>query len=270
MTPETTDAATTDRRHRGARSAALAVTAAFLICAGSASAAAPNPTANIPVGPLPSACAYAPKGTACMRAMVRALNGAHAQLGLGPYLLPTDFYSLSGSQQLLILCNLDRLAYGLPPVVGLSPVLNAVAASGVTSDSDPDPSALLSSFQSFGWASNWAGGYGNAIEAYYAWMYYDGWGGKRTSNLDCTGPVAKGCWGHREDVLAFPDQGLLSMGASVRRDSAGQIGYAMTLVWTPVTNWTSFTYSWAQAQAAGAGAERAGTAKPGITVAHNG
>ena len=141
MTPETTDAATTDRRHRGARSAALAVTAAFLICAGSASAAAPNPTANIPVGPLPSACAYAPKGTACMRAMVRALNGAHAQLGLGPYLLPTDFYSLSGSQQLLILCNLDRLAYGLPPVVGLSPVLNAVAASGVTSDSDPDPSA---------------------------------------------------------------------------------------------------------------------------------
>jgi hypothetical protein len=253
MTPETTDAVTTDRRHRGARRAALAVTAAFLICAGSASAAVPNPGANIPVGPLPAACAYAPKGPACMHAMVRALNRAHARLALGPYLLPTDFYSLSGSEQLLILSNLDRLAYGLPAVVGLSPVLNAVAASGVTSDADPDPSALLSSFQSFGWSSNWAGGYGNAIEAYYAWMYYDGWDGKQTSNLDCTGPVANGCWGHRRDVLAFPDQGLLSMGASVSRDSAGQIGYAMTLVWTPQTNWTSFSYSWASAQANGAG-----------------
>jgi hypothetical protein len=54
-------------------------------------------------------------------------------------------------------------------------------------------------------------------------------------------------------VLAFSQPGLLSMGASVRRDPQGQIGYAITLVWTPQTNWTSYSYSWASAQADGAG-----------------
>jgi hypothetical protein len=133
----------------------------------------------------------------------------------GPICCRADFYSLNGSEQLLILCNLDRLAYGLPAVTGLSPVLNAVAATGVTADADPDPSALLGSLSSFGWSSNWAGGYGNALEAYYAWMYSDGWAGRRTSNLDCTSPTSSGCWGHRQDVLAFSQPGLLSMGASV-------------------------------------------------------
>ena len=265
MTPETTNADRSKRHRSSARWAAVLVTALFLALATSASAAtnpAANPGTNIGVGPLPGACANAPRGSICLHAMVRALDRAHAVLGIGPYLLPTDFYSLTGSDQLLILCNLDRLAYGLPAVAGLSPALNAVAASGVTSDADPDPSALLGNLSTFGWSSNWAGGYGNALEAYYAWMYYDGWGGKRTSNLDCTSVAASGCWGHREDVLAFPDQGLLSMGASVSRDTAGQIGYAITLVWTAQTNWTSFSYSWASAQADGAGSISERTAAP--------
>jgi hypothetical protein len=249
--PLPTTSAPSGTRRRGA-AAWAAVLAATLVFAAGASAAA-NPAANIAVGPLPAACTSAPRGAICQRAMVVALDRARATLGLGPYLLPPDFYSLTGSQQLLILSNLDRLSYGLPPVAGLSPVLNAVAATGVSADADPDPSALLRSFASFGWSSNWAGGYGNALEAYYAWMYSDGWGGKQTSNLDCTSPVSSGCWGHREDILAFPQAGLLSMGAAVRRDPSGQIGYAMTLVWTPPTNWTSYSYSWASAEADGAG-----------------
>ena len=88
-----------------------------------------------------------------------------------------------------------------------------MAASGVTTDADPDPSALLASLPTFGWSSNWAGGYGNALEAYYAWMYYDGWGGGRPRTwAPAKRPTASGCWGHREDVLSFPDQGLLWMG----------------------------------------------------------
>jgi hypothetical protein len=251
---------------------ALALAGALLaLGAASAAAAPPNPAANIPAGPLPGACAAAPRSAPCIAGVVRALDRARAQLGLGPYLLPSNFDSLSGAQQLLVLSNLDRVAYGLPPVNGLSPVLNTVAAAGVSADADPDPSQLLSSFSTFGWASNWAGAYPNAPEAYYAWMYYDGWSGANTSNLDCTGPTASGCWGHRADVLAFPELGMLSMGASVSRDAHGQIGYAMTLVWTPVTNWTSYTYSWAQAEAAGAGAERAMAAKkPQITIAQIG
>jgi hypothetical protein len=257
-----TDADRSHRHRPAARVAAVLVTALFLAASASASAAVPNPTANIAVGALPAACARVPQGPICLHAMVRALDHAHAALGLGPYLLPSDFYSLSGSDQLLVLCNLDRLAYGLPAIAGLSPALNAVAAAGVSADNDPDPSALVANLPTFGWSSNWAGGYGNALEAYYAWMYYDGWGGKRTSNLDCTSPTAGGCWGHREDVLAFPAQGLLSMGASVSHDNSGEIGYAITLVWTQQTNWTDISYSWASAQADGAGTLSERTAAP--------
>jgi hypothetical protein len=57
------------------------------------------------------------------------------------------------------------------------------------------------------------------------------------------------------------------MGASVSRDAHGQIGYAMTLVWTPASNWTSYSYSWAQAEAAGAGSERAAAPKQQTTPA---
>ncbi len=241
------------RRRGNARWAPVLAVALLLATSASASAAAPNPSANIAVGPLPRACANAPRGPVCLNVMIAALDRARAQIGLGRYLLPSDFDTLGGAQQLLILCNLDRLAYGLPPIAGLSPVLNSVAATGVTVDADPDPSALLSGMQAFGWSANWAGGYGNALEAYYAWMYYDGWGGKQTSNLDCTSAAASGCWGHRQDVLAFSDPGLLSMGASVSRDASGQIGYAITLVWTTQMNWTPITYSWIDAQADGAG-----------------
>lgn len=253
-TTETTAPAHSSRR--STRLAIMLAAALLLAVAASASAAAnpaANPAANIAVGPLPQACAGTPRAASCLNAMVGALDRARAQLGLGPYLLPAHFDALRGSQQLLILCNLDRLAYGLPAIAGLSPALNAVAASGVAADADPDPSALLRSFNTFGWSSNWAGGYGNALEAYYAWMYDDGWAGQQTSNLDCTSPTSSGCWDHRADVLDFPQQGLLSMGASVSRDASGQIGYAMTLVWTPKSGWTSFSYSWASAQADGAG-----------------
>jgi hypothetical protein len=60
------------------------------------------------------------------------------------------------------------------------------------------------------------------------------------------------------------------MGASVSRDAAGQIGYAMTLVWTEQTTWTTFSYSWASAQADGAGAANQRTAagrRPKIALA---
>jgi hypothetical protein len=252
MTTDTTEAAPRNRRIAPLWRAILVATVLLLGVTASASAA-PNPATNIPAGPLPHACAVAPKTSICIDAVVQALDKARAHIGLGPYLLPADFDALPGDEQLLILSNLDRLAYGLPAINGLSPALSAVAAVGVTNDADPDPSALLTGLSTFGWSSNWAGAFGNAPEAYYAWMYYDGWGGKQTSNLDCTSPTASGCWGHRLDVLAFAQQGTLTMGAAVTRDAHGQLGYAMTLVWTPASPWTSFTYTWAQAQADGAG-----------------
>jgi hypothetical protein len=271
MTTQNSAAGTHKRLARGVRHAALLAGVLLVTATASASAATPpNPAANIPAGTLPRACTHSPRGATCINGVVRSLDRARAELGLGRYLLPADFDRLSGSSQLLVLCNLDRVAYGLPPISGLSPVLNGVAAAGVSADADPDPSPLLTNFSTFGWSSNWAGAYPNAPEAYYAWMYYDGWSGRGTSNLDCTSATSTGCWGHREDVLSFPQLGMLSMGASVSRDAHGQIGYAMTLVWTPDTNWTNYTYSWAQAQAAGAGTQRAASRKPQITAGQNG
>jgi hypothetical protein len=232
--------------------AALAATVLLVGAAGASAATPPNPTSNIAPGRLPASCAVAPNGVRCLRGVVSVLDAARQTLGLGAYALPSGFYRLSGVRQLLVLANLDRVAYGLPPIAGLSPQLDSVAAAGVSADADPDPSAVLASLPTYGWASNWAGSYPNAPEAYYAWMYYDGWGGKNTSNIDCTSPTATGCWGHREDVLAFPQAGVISMGAAVSRDAHGQLGYAMTIVWTPASSWTTYSYSWLPAQAASA------------------
>jgi hypothetical protein len=237
----------------GTFAATLATTVALIGAAGASAATPPlNPAANIAPGRLPVSCASAPTGASCLRGVVAVLDAARTRLGLGPYALPGGFYRLSGARQLLVLANLDRVAYGLPPITGMSPQLDSVAAAGVAADGDPDPSALLTNLPTYGWASNWAGAYLNALEAYYAWMYYDGWGGKNTSNLDCTSPTASGCWGHRDDVLSFSQPGIISMGASVSRDPRGQLGYAMTIVWTPASNWTTYSFSWTPAQVASA------------------
>jgi hypothetical protein len=248
-----------------------ATLAAFQLLAGPASAiAAPNPQANMPISSLPAACTSAPTGAICTNAVVVALDRARAELGLGPYSLPADFDSLSGAKQLLVLANLDRTAYGLPPIRGLSPTLASAAQVAMTNDLDPDPTALLSGLNTYAWTANWAGQWPNAADAYYEWMYDDGYDGSETSNVDCTSATASGCWVHRRNVLAIPAAGTLAMGASVGTDAQGHSSYAMTLVWTTSANWTSYSYTWAQAEAAGAGstasAARSHKAKPSVHV----
>jgi hypothetical protein len=226
----------------------------FQLLAGPASAAAaPNPSANIPIASLPAACTSAPTGSSCTNAVVVALDRARAELDLAPYALPADFDSLSGAKQLLVLSNLDRIAYGLPPIRGLSPTLASAAQVAMTNDLDPDPTSLLSALSTYAWTANWAGQWPNAADAYYEWMYDDGYDGSETSNVDCASATASGCWVHRRDVLALPNAGTLAMGASVGTDAQGHSSYTMTLVWTTSTNWTSYDYTWAQAKAAGAG-----------------
>jgi hypothetical protein len=233
----------------------LAVTGGLLL---SSSAGAAQPalrlSANLPIGALPAACTSAPTGAACTNAVVVALDAARADIGLGPYVLPADFDSLSPTKQLFILANLDRISYGLAPIAGLSPNLAVAAQAGVSGDSDPDPTALLNALPAYAWSSNWAGDWANASYAYYEWMYDDGYGGSETSNVDCPSASASGCWVHRRNILSFASPGTLTMGAAVGADSNGSSGYATTIVWTPgQTAWTSYSYTWAQAQAAGAG-----------------
>src|SRR5580658_4088552 len=121
-------------------------------------------------------------------------------------------------------------------------------------DSDPNPTDVLDALPVYSWTSNWAGNWANAPYAYYEWMYDDGYDGTETSNIDCTSASASGCWVHRRNVLAFSQAGTLSLGASVGTDAHGDSSYATTLVWTTSTNWTTYGYTWADAQADGAGA----------------
>jgi hypothetical protein len=214
--------------------------------------------ANIPIGALPQACERAPDGDVCLEAVVVALDAARADVGLGPYVLPADFNSLSGAEQILVLSNLDRVAYGLPPIAGLSTTLASAAHSAMLSDVDPDPTSLLGDLSAYAWTSNWAGEWANAPYAYYEWMYDDGYDGSETSNIDCTSAAANGCWVHRRNVLAFSSSGTLSLGAAVGTDANGNSSYATTLVWTPSTNWTSYSFTWTQAKADGAGAAHNG------------
>jgi hypothetical protein len=215
-----------------------------------ATAAAPNPAANIPIGPLPQSCDRAPTGAACEGVAIARLNSARAKLGLGPYLLPKGFVALSPARQWLILANLDRIAYARRPIRGLTLQLDASARQGAQAREDPDPSSLVSGLpgqSQIAFASNWAGGQGNALLAYYGWMYDDGYG---SVNLDCSSPTAPGCWGHRQDVLAFPSGPALSMGGAAIVH--GEPSYAMTIVATSTPPWP-YSYTWAKARADGAG-----------------
>jgi hypothetical protein len=234
--------------------AALVLGGLRLDLAPAAAASAPNPPGNIPIGHLPSSCPQAPLSATCENAIVGYLDSARSDMGLAPYDLPPSFLSLLPEKQVLVLSNLDRLAYGLPPVLGLNGALDAAASLGVQGNADPRaPKALLPGGPVFGWGSNWAGGFVNVLVAYYEWVYDDGYG---SANGDCTSPGAPGCWGHRQNVLISfgpASKGFISMGAaagSYPRDPS----YAMLIAYT--SELPSYSYTWAAAVSEGAGGEQ--------------
>lgn len=213
--------------------------------------AAPNPSSNFKVGPLPSKCRSAPTGAACINAVVYYLDQDRAKLHLGPYRLPAEFVKFAPDRQILVLSNLDRAAYHLPAITGVTPSLDKVARGGtpgnpgVKDDGDPILAAPVEA------TSNWAGGFPNIVMAYQAWMYDDGPG---SGNLDCTATKHLGCWGHRQDVLhAFVAPGPSAMGVAAGKDRQGRPSYAMLIAKGHSTYTSGYSYRWSQAVAAGAG-----------------
>ena len=226
--------------------AAGTVLAAGLACCLPARASAANPPANIPLTSVPAGC-LAESTPTCESWAIGMLDAAHTYLGLAPYALPADFASLSADRQVLILSDLDRLAYGDPTISGLNAALTEAAGAGVTEAKDPRPPAAEAPWEGFG--SDWAST--PALVAYYLWMYDDGYPGP---NADCTSPSAAGCWGHRHVILG---EGLglpqpVVMGVASGLSSAGRPGSALILSSHPGA---SVYYSWAQARAEGAGGE---------------
>lgn len=197
--------------------------AAALISLGSAGAASAaglaNPTTNrVPSGATLTACMNDPSGADCTNGALADINAARAAEGVKPMVLPANYATLTGPQQLLVLANLERADRGLKVlVVGLAADLNSNAQAAAAADQDPSASP----WNGDGMSSNWAGGYDTPLEADFSWMYDDGLG---SPNQDCTATNNTGCWGHRDDILMNFDPPLM-MGAAVGK---GQYGTSIT------------------------------------------
>ena len=228
-----------------------------------------NPTANIAPNPdYYSSCTndvdagQIANSTACEESAVAALNNGRADQGLPAMTLPNNFYQLPAIDQLFVLVNEERVSRGLTPVYGLVNSLNALAAQGSTANTDPPISQAT--FSTGPWAlglyANWAEDFSTA-GSMYDWMYNDGWGGTgNTSNLACTSPTSSGCWGHRSNILVPNSSGYTPvMGAASVNESSlgGWTGFesdatVLTEVANSQINTVSYSYTWAQAVAAGA------------------
>lgn len=161
---------------------------------------AADPGTNITPSPAyaASGCESAPTSTTCQNNAIAALNHARAVMGIAPYSLPSNFQSLAAASQFLWLSNQDRAAYGLPQILGFNAALNAAAAAGVATDSDPQGPPTVDGARFTAWTANWAAGWASPLYTYYEWMYDDGYPG---SNADCPTSTSPGCWGHRRSTL---------------------------------------------------------------------
>lgn len=219
---------------------AVAIAAAVLVAAPLAFAA--NPSANIPdplagVQCLLSAgqvvggpCAVVNGSVswqtpAVAQDYLNAINaGRHAE-ALGAIRLPSGFASETADQQFLTLMNTERADRGLPPVLAQTAALDQAAATGAADRTDPTLGQTGAA-----WGSVWGEG-GSVLAIWFDWMYSDGWGGSAaaTPNVDCTGPGAPGCWGHRDVLLGTYGSGGPAAGIAVGQLGGGQISAAIVL-----------------------------------------
>jgi len=150
-----------------------------------------------------------PETAGCTRLGVEAIDEGRAMEHLRPIVLPDNYARLAVSQQLFVLVDLERVARGVPPLVGLAAPLDLAAQQGADHGEDPPVRTRYGAVSVapvgnvYGIGGAWAGGTVNALATLQGWMYDDGWGGSRstTVNLACTGATSPGCWGHRMELL---------------------------------------------------------------------
>lgn len=221
-----------------------------------ATSGVPDPPTNVaPVPDYVDTCA--PTGIdgsgRCVAAVLAAVDHAHALERVPAVTLPVGYGQLPVAEQLFVAVDLERVARGLPPAVGMTAALDADAAVGARRSGDPPfpPGSQYTVSD-----TEWAGGSVNGLDAVYGWMEQDGFA---SGNLDCTRRGAPGCWGHRHGILDdFGTAGVLQAGAAL--DATGDTsqgdrgGTSMTVV-LAVNDGTPgpYVYTWAQALAAGAG-----------------
>ncbi|MHB8264221.1 MAG: hypothetical protein ACYDGY_10860, partial [Acidimicrobiales bacterium] len=173
------------------------------------------------------------RSPSCVQALLAGLNAVMAGEGIGPVSLPSNWSQLTPAEHVFALIDLERAARGLAPFAGMTSTLDQYAQEGADPPGQPsgywgDPTlpsnfsfgpgtalvAVPSSSDAGYFVDAWdtsvaAGNPPNSILADFGWVYSDGWGGSaaNTFNVDCTGPTASGCWGHRNNILAnYPAQ----------------------------------------------------------------
>jgi hypothetical protein len=237
------------RRTGGALATALvavvSAAVAISITVGASAVASHNdPSANTSL-PTPvlsgevTACRAEPidDSAACVNAILAEINYARGTEGVGAMTLPSNWSSLTVPEQTFVVVDLERVARGQQPLLGLSFIWNVDAEIGADANVDPPlPTG-------YPWvASIWAGGPGNMnpLEADYVWMYDDGFGGP---NIDCETAGASGCWVHRESILSVGSCTTCIMGAGYA-DVRGAPSLAAVIV-EPVGAAPSLAFTWA-------------------------
>ncbi len=169
--------------------------------------ATPNPAQNISPDFYTLCNTDGANSSGCTQAILKETDAALIAQGGQPFTLPANYASLSQTQQLFLLTNLDRGAFHLSLATGLNATLDTDAQIGVTDGTDPTTS-LPQSFQDIMWDSNWAENI-NPLAANFNWMFDDG---PDSGNIDCTASDPNGCWGHRDNFLTEFHQTLLNYG----------------------------------------------------------
>ena len=151
-----------------------------------------DPSASVaPSAQMQSDCGSS-RLAACNSDSLAAINKARAAEGLGALPLPSNFYALSITSQVLTVINAERTSRGLP-AFSYNPAYQSPAQNGANTSSDPTgPSGSE-------WSAIFASGYPTALAADFAWMYDDG---PNSPNVDCTAASSSGCWGHRNAILS--------------------------------------------------------------------
>lgn len=183
----------------------------------------------------------------CEFSALLAIDNARANEGVAPIDMPANFLSMSPSQQLFAITNLERVGRGLSPITGTTTTLDNLAQAGAQNNTDPIlPSNYTPTPTS--WGSIWAGGYASVMEADYEWMYYDGYG---STNINCSSPSAPGCWGHRDIILSNYDCNPCAQGGAGYVSSSDPYSPSYASIFVGSNSGASYSYSftWNQVKA---------------------
>ncbi len=215
-----------------------------------------NPSSNIAASPnFAAVCRQdGTESAPCISAATQATDAARSLEGLGAMALPSNFAALAPAQQLFVVIDVERVDRGLPPVVGMVAQLDQDAQNAAGTNADPTPASVPPGVTVMDWASNWAEAAG-PLGSNYGWMYDDGPG---SGDIDCTPSDPSSCWGHRDNELGFDasqlasSHGVLVMGAAESTPSSDSPWTSDAVLLALVSGAPPYTYTWAQAQAAGA------------------